>query len=153
MSDSPIIRIEDAIKTTIAANYTTGFSGLDLRNKVVIGEVPEPPTVPYATIQFIDFVEEHGQTLGRYQGDAEFNIVCYCGGTSAHVDSRRKQAVNLASDMIRAITNNRLLGFTDGIVDDVKCSFLARDGDKFGIPNVGIAYIRLMVTRQTDRGD
>ena len=102
---------------------------------------------------FVDFVEEHGQALGRYQGDAEFTIVCYCGGTGAHVDGRRKQAVNLASDIIRAITANRLLGFTDGIVDDVKCSFLARDGDKFGIPNVGIAYIRLLVTRQTDRGD
>jgi hypothetical protein len=153
MPQSPIIRIEDAIKTTIAADFSSGYSGLDLTNKVVIGEVTEPPTVPYATIQFIDFIEEHGQTLGRYQGDAEFNIVCYCGGSSAHVDSRRKQAVNLASDIIKSITANRLLGFTDGIVDDVKCSFLARDGDKYGIPNVGIAYIRLMVTRQTDRGD
>ena len=153
MPQSPIIRIEDAIKTTIAADYSSGFSGLNLTNKVMIGEVTEPPSVPYATIQFIDFIEEHGQTLGRYQGDAEFNIVCYCGGSSAHVDSRRKQAVNLASDIIKSITANRLLGFTDGIVDDVKCSFLARDGDKYGIPNVGIAYIRLMVTRQTDRGD
>jgi hypothetical protein len=153
MPQSPIIRIEDAIKTTIAADYSSGYSGLDLTNKVVIGEVTEPPTVPYATIQFIDFIEEHGQTLGRYQGDAEYVIVCYCGGSSAHVDTRRKQAVNLASDIIKSITANRLLGFTDGIVDDVKCSFLARDGDKYGIPNVGIAYIRLMVTRQTDRGD
>ena len=153
MSDSPIIRIEDAIKSTIAADYSTGFSGLDLQNRVIIGETPDLPQIPSATVQFIDFIEEHGQALGRYQGDAEFSIVAYTPGTTTAVDSRRKQAINLASDIIKAITANRLLGFTDRSVDDVRCSFLARDGDKVGIPNVGIAYIRLLVTRQTDRGD
>tara|TARA_Y100000114_G_scaffold127375_1_gene123995 strand:+ start:10281 stop:10742 length:462 start_codon:yes stop_codon:yes gene_type:complete len=153
MSNSPIIRIEDAIKTTIAANYNAGFSGVNMQSRVVVGELTDPPIVPYATVTFVDFIEQHGQTLGRYQGDAEFTIVCYIGGSSTELDSRRKQAINLASDMIREITNNRQLGFTDGTVDDVRCSFLARDGDKYGIPNVGIAYIRLLVTRQTDRGD
>lgn len=153
MSDSPIIRIENAIKTTIAADYSSGYSGLNLSGRVVIGEVTAPPSVPYASVQFIDFIEENGQALGRYQGEAEFSIVCYAAGTSTAIDTRRQAAINLASDIIKAITANRLLGLTDGIVDDVRCSFLARDGDKFGIPNVGIAYIRLLVTRQTDRGD
>jgi len=153
MSDSPIIRIEDAIKTIIAADFSSGFSGLDLTNRVIIGESPDLPQIPSATVQFIDFIEEHGQALGRYQGDAEFSIVVYTPGSSSAVDSRRKQAINLASDIIKALTANRLLGFSDGIVDDVRLSFLARDGDKVGIPNVGIAYIRLLVTRQTDRGD
>ena len=153
MADSPIIKIEDAIKTTIAADYSSGYSGLDLQNRVVIGEVTEPPYIPYATVKFVDFIEEAGQALGRYQGEAEFSIICYVGGTSSAIDSRRQAAVNLASDIIKAITADRLLGFTDGIVDDVNCSFLARDGDKFGIPNVGIAYIQLRVKRQTDRGD
>ena len=111
---SPIIRIENAIKSTIAVDYSSGYSGLNLSNKVVVGEVPEPPTIPYATIQFVDFIEEHGQSLGRYQGDAEFSIVAYCGGSSVHVDSRRQQAINLASDIIKAITANRLLGSTSG---------------------------------------
>ena len=96
---------------------------------------------------------KHGQVLGRYQGDVEYNIAAFCGGSSDTVSSRRAQAINLASDIIKAITANRLLGFTTGIVDDVRCSFLARDGDKLGIPNCGIAYIRILVTRQTDRGD
>jgi len=153
MSDSPIIRIEDALKSIIAVDYASGYSGLDLTGRVIIGESPDLPQIPSATIQFIDFIEEHGQALGRYQGEAEFSIVAYTPGTSYTVDSRRQQAINLASDIIKAITSNRLLGFSDGIVDDVRCSFLARDGDKIGIPNVGIAYIRLLVTRQTDRGD
>ena len=153
MPDSPIIRIENAIKTAIAVDYSAGYSGLNMTDRVVIGEGTDAPQIPSATVQFIDFIEEHGQALGRYQGDAEFSIVAYAGGTDSSVDSRRQQAINLASDIIKAITANRLLGFSDGIVDDCRLSFLARDGDKLGIPNVGIAYIRLLVTRQTDRGD
>jgi hypothetical protein len=153
MSDSPIIRIEDALKSLIGSDYSAAYSGLDLTNRVVIGEVTEAPQVPSATVQFIDFNEEFGQSMGRFQGVAEFNIVAYCAGTSMSVDSRRQQAINLASDIIKKITLDRLLGFADGIVDDVRCSFLARDGDKLGIPNVGIAYIRVLVNRQTDRGD
>jgi len=153
MSDSPIIRIENALKTIIGVDYSSGYSGLDLTDRVVIGEATDAPQIPSASVQFIDFVEDHGQALGRYQGDAEFSIVAYSPGQSMAVDSRRQQAINLASDIIKAITANRLLGFSDGIVDDVRLSFLARDGDKLGIPNVGIAYIRLLVTRQTDRGD
>jgi hypothetical protein len=153
MPDSPIIRIENAIKSTIAADYSSGYSGLDLTDRVIIGAATDAPQIPSATVQFIDFIEQHGQALGRYQGDAEFSIVAYVAGTTSLVDSRRQQAINIASDIIKAITANRLLGFSDGIVDDVQCSFLARDGDKVGIPNVGIAYIRLLVTRQTDRGD
>jgi hypothetical protein len=153
MSDSPIIRIEDALKTIIATDYSSGYSGLNLTGRVVIGETTEAPQVPSATVQFIDFIEEFGQSMGRFQGDAEFNIVAYTAGSSMAVDSRRQQAINLASDIIKAITADRLLGFADGIVDDVRCSFLARDGDKLGIPNVGIGYIRVLVSRQTDRGD
>jgi hypothetical protein len=150
---SPIVQIENAIKDIIAVDYASGYSGLDLSGRVIVGEVPDPPMIPFATVQFIDFIEEHGQVLGRYQGDAEFNIAAFCAGSSDTVSSRRAQAINLASDIIKAITANRLLGFTTGIVDDVRCSFLARDGDKLGIPNCGIAYIRILVTRQTDRGD
>ena len=153
MSDSPIIRIEDALKTIIAVDYSAAYSGLNLTIRVVIGEATEAPQVPSATVQFIDFNEDFGQSMGRFQGGAEFNIVCFAAGTDATIDRRRKQAINLASDIIRSITADRVLGFTDGIVDDVRCSFLARDGDKLGIPNVGIGYIRVLVTRQTDRGD
>ncbi len=150
---APIILIENAIKSIIAVDYASGYSGLNLSDRVIIGEVPDPPMIPFATVQFIDFIEEHGQVLGRYQGDSEFNIVAFCAGSSDSVAARRSQAINLASDMIKALTADRLLGFTSGIVDDIRCSFLARDGDKMGIPNVGIAYIRILVTRQTDRGD
>lgn len=149
---SPIVQIENAIKSLIAVDYNTGYSGLNLTDRVLIGEVTDPPQIPFATVQFVDFIEDHGQTLGRYRGDAEFNIICYCAGTTAHVDSRRTQAINLASDIVKALTANRFLGLTNGIVDDVRLSFLARDGDKYGIPNCGIAYIRILVTRQTDNG-
>ena len=102
------------------------IQGLDLSGRVIVGEVPDPPMIPFATVQFIDFIEEHGQVLGRYQGDAEFNIAAFCAGSSDTVSSRRAQAINLASDIIKAITANRLLGFTTGIVDDVRCSFLGK---------------------------
>ena len=153
MSDSPIIRIEDAIKTKIAVDYSSGYSGLNLSNRVVIGQSTQAPQIPSATVTFIDFIEDFGQSMGRYKGDAEFNIVGYVAGTDSTVDSRRKQAINLASDMIKALTADRLLGFTDGIMDDIRCSFLARDGDKLGIPNCGICYIRVLISRQTDQGD
>jgi|TARA_R100000084_G_scaffold50680_1_gene21115 hypothetical protein len=152
---SPIIQIEDKIKTLIGVDYAAGYSGLNLTDRVIIGEVPDPPMIPFATVQFVDFIEESSgpQALGRYRGTVEFNIICFCAGTSAHVSTRRAQAINLSSDIIKALTADRLLGFTSGIVDDIRCSFLARDGDKLGIPNCGIGYIRVIVDRQTDRGD
>tara|TARA_R100001086_G_scaffold53811_3_gene24071 strand:+ start:7478 stop:7939 length:462 start_codon:yes stop_codon:yes gene_type:complete len=153
MSDSPIVRIEDAIKTTIATDYSAMYSGLNLTGRVIIGENPTAPQIPSASVTFVDFIEDFGQSMGRYQGSAEFNITGYVAGDSYSADSRRKQAINLASDIIKTLTADRLLGFSDGIVDDIKCSFLARDGDKLGIPNVGICYIRVLVSRQTDRGD
>ena len=149
---SPIVQIENAIVNKIATDFRYGYSALNLTGKVIVGEVTEPPEIPFATVQFVDFIEDHGQTLGRYRGDAEFNIICYCAGDTVHVDSRRTQAINLASDIVSALTADRFLGLTNGIVDDVRLSFLARDGDKYGIPNIGIAYIRILVTRQTDTG-
>ena len=74
---SPIVQIENAIKDIIAVDYASGYSGLDLSGRVIVGEVPDPPMIPFATVQFIDFIEEHGQVLGRYQGDAEFNIAAF----------------------------------------------------------------------------
>ena len=58
---SPIVQIENAIKDIIAVDYASGYSGVDLTGRVIVGEVPDPPMIPFATVQFIDFIEEHGK--------------------------------------------------------------------------------------------
>ena len=63
MSDSTTYRVLDALKTKTAQDYTSGFSGFDMRNSVVIGSILEPPQIPYASINFIDFTTEQGLNL------------------------------------------------------------------------------------------
>ena len=149
MPDSKIRQITDAIKGKIAVSYAGETSGVDMSGKVVIGAIIEPPYVPYACVVFVQSSSDYGQTMGRYRITANFEVYAFIGGSD--VSDRTLNAMDLASDMVQAITADRQLGIPS-IVDDVKCAFLAEDGDRYGIEGIGIGYIQIQVFYQTDTG-
>ena len=149
MADSKIRQIANAIKSKIAVSYAGETSALDMSNKVVIGAVVEPPYIPFASVVFVQSTSDYGQTLGRYRITANFEIYAFVGG--ADVTERTLNAMDLTSDMIKALTADRQLGISS-IVDDIKCAFTAEDGDRYGIEGAGIGYIQIEVFYQTDTG-
>jgi|TARA_A100001201_G_scaffold35543_1_gene37625 hypothetical protein len=149
MADSKIRQIIGAIKSKIAVSYAGETSELDLTNKVVIGAVIEPPYLPYGSIVFLQSTSDYGQTMDRYRVTANFEVYGFVGGSS--VSERTMNAMDLASDMIKALTADRQLGIPS-IVDDIKCAFTAEDGDRYGIEGAGIGYIQIEVFYQTDTG-
>ena len=150
MPDSKIRKITDAIKSKIAVSYVaSGFSALDMSNRVVIGAVIEPPYIPFACVVFAQSTSNYGQTMGRYRITANFEIYAFVGG--GDVSERTLNAMDLASDMIAALTADRQLGIPS-VVDDIKCAFTAEDGDRYGIEGAGIGYIQIEVFYQTDTG-
>lgn len=150
MADSKIRQIANAIKTKIPLSEDGGtYSGQSLANAIVIGAVTEPPFVPYASIVFAQSSSDFGQTLGRYRITATFEIYLFIGGTS--VSDRTLNAMDLAADVIDALTADRQLGIPS-VVDDVKCAFTAEDGDRYGIEGIGIGYVQIEVYYQTDTG-
>ena len=74
---------------------------------------------------------------------------CFIGG--ANPQERSDQSLNLASDIIKALTANRQLGL-GSLVDDIKCDYSSVDGDKFGFNGIGIGYIRATIKFQSDTG-
>jgi len=149
MADSTIVKVHKKIAELIAADYSGGHSEVSLVGKVVRGSVIEPPFTPYASVHFQDAIEEFGDTLGRYKTDSVFEVYCFAAG--GNLMERNDASLNLVSDCIKALTANRSLGL-NGLIDDVKCSYLALDGDRYGIDGVGIGYIRVEVKFQTDTG-
>ena len=149
MADSRITRIYKKIAELVASDYTSGYSGLNLSSSVLRGSVDEPPYIPFGTVQFLESIEDFGPTMGRFQSTALFEVYCFVGGSD--IADRSANTLNLISDMIEALTENRQLGIPD-YCDDIKCSFLAIDGDKYGIEGVGIGYIRAEVNWQSSSG-
>lgn len=154
MSDSTTYRILDALKTKTAQDFSSGFSGIDMRNSVVIGSILEPPQIPYASINFIDYTTEQGLNLASYRMSARYEIYVFCGGAS--VAERLQNAINLSSDVIKAITADRFLGLanadTTRTIDNVICNFTAVEGDRYGLDNVAIGYIEVSTPFQSRTG-
>lgn len=144
-----MVKISKKLADLVAVNYAGLFSGIDLTNRVKRGMVETPPMVPFCCLRFEDAIEDYGPTMGRYQGDAIFELYGFIGGSN--FEDRNDTALNLASDMINKITAVRNLSLPDD-VDDVKCDFTAIDGDKVGLNNIGIAYVRITVKYQSDTG-
>ena len=149
MADSRIVQIHKKLETLIGVNYAAGYSGVDFTNRVIRGIEPEPIMVPRACIRFVDSLEDFGPTLGKYQGKAVFEIYAFVSGSSPI--KRNDMALNVASDMIVAITANRRLSL-GSLVDDVKCDFSAVEGDAFGLEGCGIGYIKVTVSYRSDDG-
>ena len=67
------------------------------------------------------------------------------------MEERTINAMDLVEDMVEALCAGRQIGL-NAIVDDIKCAFVAEDGDRYGIEGVGIGYIEVQVYSQSDTG-
>lgn len=154
MANATIYRILEALQTKTAQDFSVGYSGIDMRNSVVIGAISEPSQVPFACVNFIDYTTEQGANLASYRMTARFEIYCFCGGST--LADRSKNTLNLTSDIIKAITADRWLGLQndDGSrsIDNVICNFTAVEGDRFGLDNMGIGYIEITIPFQSRTG-
>ena len=149
MPDIVHVTILNRLKTLIATNFSSGFSGLDLSYRVVIGAVLHSPQLPSASIDFIAPIDQQGRTLGRYIGESVYQIVCYAGGSN--LESRIQNAMNLAGDIQKAITSDRTLGLS-GLTQDVIVNFTSLDGEEYGISNTGISLLEVRVSHQSQFG-
>ena len=142
-------QITQKIRELIAVDFTSGESGIDMQNTVQIGATIEPPYVPFACVSFAQASSEYGQSLGRYRITNTFEIYAFVGG--GNVEERTVNAMDLVEDMVEALCADRQIGLSS-IVDDIKCAFLAEDGDRYGIEGIGIGYIEVQVYSQSDTG-
>ena len=142
-------QITEKLKELIAVDYSSGDSGLDMRNAVQIGAIIDPPYIPFGCVVFVQSTSEYGQSLGRYRITYTFEIYGFVGG--GNVQERVVNAMDLCSDMVKSVTADRQIGLSS-LVDDVKCAFTAEDGDRYGIEGAGIGYIQVEVYTQTDTG-
>ena len=142
-------QITEKIKELIAVDYSSGESALDMQNKVQIGAIIDPPYIPFACVSFVQASSEYGQSLGRYRITNTFEVYAFVGG--GDVEERTINAMDLVEDMVEALCADRQIGL-NAIVDDIKCAFVAEDGDRYGIEGVGIGYIEVQVYSQSDTG-
>lgn len=142
-------QITEKLKELIAVDFSSGQSGIDMQNAVQIGATIEPPYVPFACVSFAQAASEYGQSLGRYRITNTFEIYAFVGG--GDVEERTVNSMDLVEDMVKALCADRQIGLSS-IVDDIKCAFLAEDGDRYGIEGIGIGYIEVQVYSQTDTG-
>ena len=142
-------QIAEKIKEIISADFSLGESALDMRTSVQIGAIVEPPYIPFACVSFAQATSEYGQSLGRYKITNTFEIYAFVGG--GDVELRTITAMDLVEDMVEALCTDRQIGLSS-IVDDIKCAFIAEDGDRYGIEGIGIGYIEVQVYSQSDTG-
>lgn len=142
-------QIAEKIKELIAVDYSGGESGLDMQDKVQIGAIIDPPYIPFGCVSFVQATSDFGQSLGRYRIINTFEVYAFVGG--GDVEERTINAMDLVEDMVEALVANRQIGL-NAIVDDIKCAFVAEDGDRYGIEGVGIGYIEVQVYSQSDTG-
>ena len=142
-------QIAEKIKELIAVDFSSGESGLDMQDKVQIGAIIDPPYVPFACVSFAQATSDFGQSLGRYRITNTFEVYAFVGG--GDVEERTVNAMDLVEDMVEALVADRQIGL-NAIVDDIKCAFVAEDGDRYGIEGVGIGYIEVQVYSQSDTG-
>ena len=142
-------QIAEKIKELVSVDYSSGESGLDMQNKIQIGAIIDPPYIPFGCVSFVQATSDFGQSLGRYLITNTFEVYAFVGG--ANVEERTINAMDLVEDMVQSLVANRQIGL-NAIVDDIKCAFVAEDGDRYGIEGVGIGYIEVQVYSQSDTG-
>lgn len=142
-------QITEKIKQLISVDFSAGESGIDMSNAVQIGAIIDPPYIPFACVSFVQASSEYGQSLGRYRITNTFEVYAFVGG--GDVEERTINAMDLVEDMVEALCADRQIGLNT-IVDDIKCAFVAEDGDRYGIEGVGIGYIEVQVYSQSDTG-
>tara|TARA_Y100000592_G_scaffold14033_1_gene19865 strand:+ start:8799 stop:9254 length:456 start_codon:yes stop_codon:yes gene_type:complete len=148
-SEAIQVAILNRLLSIIATDYSSGFSGYDLSNKVVFGATVGPNIVPSANLTYIDTIEQQGRTLGRYVGESVFQIVCYAGG--GDIKERITNSLNLGGDIQKAITIDRTIGLS-GRTEDVIVNMTATDGEEYGISQCGICLLEVRITHQSQYG-
>lgn len=149
MSNTIQVTIINRLKAIVGSDYTSGYSGFNLTDKVVIGAPVGANIVPSANIIYIDTIEQQGRTLGRYFGESVFQIVSYVGGSS--LEDRVINALNLGGDIQKEITSDRTLALS-GQTQDVLINMTAIDGEEYGISQVGICVLEVRVSHQSLTG-
>lgn len=149
MSDSRIVSIHKKLAELVGVDFASGYSGIDFTNRVVRTGETEPVTTPFCSVVFVDSLEKFGPTMGRYSGEAIFEVYCFV--TGSNTEKRNDEALNVISDMIKAITANRQLGL-GSLVDDVICSFKSIDGNVFGLNSIQIGFIEVKVSYKSEDG-
>ena len=150
MPSSIINEVWNAIKTKIAVDYSGGYSGVDLSDRVFQGWFQDAPLTPSAYIGFLDQDQQNGTVLTRYQGSIRYQIYCFHYGQNNF--ERVANAVDLGSDVQNALLEDRTLGLDPGRIDNIVCKTAALDGDKFGFSTIGVCVIEVLIQFQSDRG-
>ena len=151
MANATIYRVLEALQTKTAKDFTSDRSGIDMRNSVVIGALLDPPRTPYASVSFIDYTTEQGLNLTSYRMQGRFEVYCFCGGSG--VTDRTKNVLNLASDIVESITEDRFLGLplpvTSRTFSNTIFIFPAVVCDRFGLDGISIGYLDISVSFQS----
>ena len=145
-----IIEVWNAIKTKIAVDYATGYSGIDLTNRVFQGKFTDAPLISSAYITFIEQTESNGTALTQYQGDMRFQIYCFNYGKNNF--ERATNALKLGADIHNALISDRTLGLSAARIDNIIVETAFLDGDEFGLSNTGIAILETRIHFVSDKG-
>lgn len=145
-----IIEVWEALATRAAADYSSGYSGLDMTDQIFKGRFVEAPMIPSVYIGYISQTQQNGTTLTRYQGSMTFQLYCFTSGSNNY--DRTKNAVNLGADVQNRILENRTLGLTAGRVDNIIIQSTAVDGDRYGFNQTGVCILEATISFVSDRG-
>ncbi len=148
MSDCRAVVVHKKIQELVASDFTSGFSGINLTNSVVRGALIEPPFTPYACVYFENNNIVPGSALARYTGSIDFRIFLFTSGSD--FQDRSDAALNLGSDVVKKLVENRQLGIPNNQIDDIIVSLTAIDGDQFGFDQIAIAELRVQCPYQSD---
>lgn len=150
MSDPIIIQTWEAIATQIEQDYSAGYSGLDLTDRVRKEKYQRSPEPDSVYVVFVDQEQQNGNALTRYKGSMVFQIYCFASGGSIY--DRIKKAIQLGADCHNSILADRTLGLTAGRIDNLILKVASYAGEKFGFNTMGICVIQVEVEFQSDRG-
>ena len=145
-----IIEVWDAITSQIAGDYSEGYSGLDITNKVKQEKYQRSPEPDSVYVVFVDQEQQNGNALTSYRGSMIFQIVCFATGGSIY--DRIKKAIQLGADCHNAILADRTLGLSAGRIDNLILKVASYAGEKFGFNTMGICVVEVEVQFQSNRG-
>ena len=143
-----IERIQTDLQGVTGSGYTYDLSGSD---QVVIGESFAPHRVPgvYVFPGSIKSSQGPGTVLSRYDRQMLVQIEGWVAPTTDTPGTALKGALNLGSDIMKAIENDRTLNAN---VRDVQMDMISFDGSELQRPGLGAVVVQLTVTYSETAG-
>lgn len=118
----------------------------DLTNSVTEGEMAKPPpSKVWAAVSVFEFLGDAAAVLGPFEWDMEILVQGWVSGVTPK--RRIFNAIQLASDIFNAVTEERSLG---GLVHDVIPQVRALDGAHFDMPGKGMCFLSLKMKYRTN---